>query len=145
MEPSLSQPPRHVDARKPLVGQLDVGISLVVPQQDIEARLVLLDEVVLKRQRFLLVIDQDVIDIARFADQRAGLGVGQPVLIEVAANAGPQDLRFADVDDLCRRRLCTDTLRAQEGAARPFPGADSGTIYLIKLCHVGGSDWHFAR
>ena len=59
----LAQPPRHVDARILLAGQLDVGIGLVVAQQDVEARLLLLDQVVLKRQRFFFVVDQDVVDV----------------------------------------------------------------------------------
>ena len=36
---------------------------------------------------------------ARFGDQRAGFDVGQPVFVEVAAHAGAQVLRLADVDD----------------------------------------------
>ena len=83
----LAQAARHVDARILLAGELDVGIGLVVAQQDVEARLVLLDEVVLERQRFFFVVDQDVVDIARFGDQRAGLDVGQLVVGEVAADA----------------------------------------------------------
>ena len=89
-----------VDARIFLVRQLDVRIGLVVAQQDVEARLVLLDEVVFERQRFFFVIDQDVVDIARFRDEGAGLGVGELVFLEVAADAVSQDLRLADVDDL---------------------------------------------
>ena len=69
----LAQPPRDVDARILLAGQLDVGIGLVVAQQDVEARLVLLDQVVLERQRLLLVVDQDVVDVARLA--RSGVPV----------------------------------------------------------------------
>ncbi len=61
----FAQPPRHVHARIFFAGQLDVRIGLVVAQQDIEARLPLLDEIVLERQRLFLVVDQDVIDVAR--------------------------------------------------------------------------------
>ena len=57
-------------------GELDVGIGLVVAQQDVEARLALLDEVVFERQRLMLVVDQDVLDVDGFAHERAGLGVG---------------------------------------------------------------------
>ena len=95
----LAQAPRDVDARVLLAGQLDVGVGLVVAQQDVEARLVLLDEVVLERQRFFFVVDQDVVDVAGFGDQRAGLDVGQPVVGEVAADAVAQVLGLADVDD----------------------------------------------
>ena len=63
----FQQPARDVDARILFAGQLDVRIGLVVAQQDVEARLVLLDEIVLERQRFFVVVDQDVVDIARFA------------------------------------------------------------------------------
>ena len=56
--------------------ELDVGIGLVVAQKDVEARLALLDEVVFKRERFVLVGDGDVVDVDGLAHERAGLGVG---------------------------------------------------------------------
>ena len=65
----LDQPARHVNARIFLVGQLDVRKRLVVAQQDVEARLPLLDEVVFERQRLFVVVDQDVLDVARVGDQ----------------------------------------------------------------------------
>ena len=65
----LPDPPRDVDARVLLGRQLDVGVGLVVPQQDVEARLPLLDEVVLESQCLLLVIDEDVFDVVGFGDQ----------------------------------------------------------------------------
>jgi hypothetical protein len=89
---------RDVNARILFGGQLDVGISLVVAQQDVETRLPLLDEVVLKRQRLFFVVDQDVIDVGRFGDERAGLGIGEPVVVEVAAHPQAQALGLADVD-----------------------------------------------
>ena len=73
MEPSLiSRRVTYTRGYFSLVS-LMYGIGLVVAQQDVEARLPLLDEVVLERQRFLVVVDQDVVDVARFGDQRAGL------------------------------------------------------------------------
>jgi hypothetical protein len=65
----LAQAARHVDARVALARQLDVRVGLVVAQQHVEARLVLLDEVVLERQRLFFVVDQNVVDVARFRDQ----------------------------------------------------------------------------
>ena len=53
--------PRHVHPRPPLHGQFDVRIRFVVPEQHVEARAVLLDQIVLERQRFLLVVQQDVV------------------------------------------------------------------------------------
>ena len=50
----------------------------------------------------LFVVDLDVIDVARFGDQRAGFRFRQPVFVEVAADAAAKILRFADVDDACR-------------------------------------------
>ncbi len=97
--PVFPQPPGHVHARIILGGELDVRIRLVVAQQDVVARLALLDQVVLERQRFFLVVDVDKIDLASLADQRAGLGVRQAVVVEVAAHAAAQVLRLADIDD----------------------------------------------
>ena len=72
----LDQAARDVDARILFKrGVADVGISLVVAKQDIEFRLVLLDEIVFEGQRFFLIVDDDVIQIGDFADERAGLGV----------------------------------------------------------------------
>ena len=64
--PVFLQPSGDVDARKALVGELDVWIGLVVAQQDVVARLVLLDEIVLECQRFFVVVDKDIVDVSRF-------------------------------------------------------------------------------
>ena len=64
--PVLAQPPRHVHARIFFRRQFDIWISLIVPQQDVVARLPLLDQVVLKRQRLFFVIDLNEIDGPRF-------------------------------------------------------------------------------
>src|SRR5580700_10124691 len=48
----FAQTPRHINSGETLAqGQLHVGISLVVTQQDVKSWLLLLDEVVLERQR----------------------------------------------------------------------------------------------
>ncbi len=65
----LDQAARHVHARILFVGELDVRKRLVIPQQDVEARLPLLDEIVLERQRLFVVVDQDVFDVAGVGDQ----------------------------------------------------------------------------
>ena len=80
--------------------ELDVGIGLVVAQQDVEARLALLDEVVFECEGFVLVGDGDVFEVDGLAHERAGFGVGLRGREEVAAHAGAQVLRLADVDDL---------------------------------------------
>ena len=81
-------------------GELDVGVGLVVAQQDVEAGLALLDEVVFEGQRFVLVGDEDVVDVDGLAHQRAGLGVGLRGFKQVGADARAEVLGLADVDDL---------------------------------------------
>ena len=95
------QPARHVDARVALGRrELDVGIALVVAQQNVIARLLLLDEVVFERQRFAFVGDGDVLDIDCLAKQAAGLGIFGGAVEEVGAHPGAQVLGLADVNDL---------------------------------------------
>ena len=74
------------------------GIGLIVAQQDIEFRLVLLDEIIFERQRFPSIVDHDVIKIGDFAHQRAGLGVLPARFEKIGAHALAQ--RIAP----CRRR-----------------------------------------
>ena len=80
--------------------ELDVRVGLVVAQQDVEARLALLDEVVLEREGLVLVGDGDVLEIHGLAHQRAGLGIGLRGRKEVAAHTRAQVLGLADIDDL---------------------------------------------
>ena len=94
----LAQAPRDVDARILFGGELDIRVSLVVAQQDVVARLPLLDEIVLEREGFFFVVDTDEFEVARLADERAGLGIYEPVFIEVAAHAGAQILGLAHID-----------------------------------------------
>ncbi len=73
----LAQAPRDEDFGEPIgERELDVGVGLIVAQQNVEARLALLDEVVLERQRFMLVGDEDVFDVDGFAHERTGFGIG---------------------------------------------------------------------
>jgi len=113
----LAQAARNVDARVMLAGQLDVRVSLVVAQKNVEARLVLLDEVILERERFLFVVDQNVVDIARFRDQAAGFGVGQLVFGKVAAHAVAEDFGLADIDHAAVRVL----VQIHTGRQRELP------------------------
>jgi hypothetical protein len=65
----LAQAAGYVHARETLgESELHVGVSLVVAQQDIEARLLLLDEVVLEGERLLVIGDHDVVDVDGLAD-----------------------------------------------------------------------------
>ena len=95
----LQQPPRHEDLGEAVPHrQLDVGIAFVVLEQNVEARLALLDQVGFERQRLGLVADQDVFQINGLAHQRARFGVGLRRLQQVRANARAQVLGLAHVD-----------------------------------------------
>ena len=92
----LAQAARGEDARIALAdGQLDVGISLVIAQKDVVARLLLLDEIVLERQRFLLVVDDDVVEIDGLAQQRSGLGIGAAAFQKIRAHPRAQVVGLA--------------------------------------------------
>src|SRR5215469_3442303 len=93
------QPAGDVDPRVAFAHrELNVGVSFVIAQQDVEARLLLLDQIILKRQSFLVVIDYDVIDIDRLAQQAASLGIAK-IACKIRTHTGPQVLRLAHVDD----------------------------------------------
>ena len=81
-------------------GELYIGIGFVVAQQDVEAGLALLDEVVFQRERFVLVVDEDVVDVDGIAHEGAGFGVGLGGFKEVGADPGAEVFGLADVDDL---------------------------------------------
>jgi len=80
-------------------GELDVGIGFVVAEKDVEARLSLLDEVVFKCERFVLVGDKDVVDVDGLAHEGARLGVGLGSFKKIRANARTEVLGLADVND----------------------------------------------
>ena len=97
----LLQPPRHVHARIFFERRVaNVRICLVVAQQHVEFRLVLLDQIVFKRQRLFLVVHDDVIHVGNFAHQRPGLRVLPARLQKVRPHAAAQRTRLAHVQNL---------------------------------------------
>ena len=79
--------------------------------------------------------------IARFGDQGAGFGIGQLVFVEVAADAGAEDFRFADVDDF-PGGVFVQIHSGRERQLRDFfPEEILGQYTLIELCHAGGWVW----
>jgi hypothetical protein len=88
----------EVDPRERLVHRdRDERIGLVVAQADVEARLVLLDEVLLDEQRLLLAGHQQVLDRVDGVGHR--VGAARHRVGEVAGHALADRLRLADVDD----------------------------------------------
>ena len=59
----------------------------------------LLDEIILKRQRLLFVIHQNIVERACDADKSAGFGFGKAFVAEIVAHAGAQVFRFANIND----------------------------------------------
>ena len=81
--------------------KLDIGVGFVVAEKNVEARLLLLDEVVLKGKGFFVVADNDVLDVHGLAKQGAGLGIGfSHPLLKIGADAGAQVLGLANINDL---------------------------------------------
>src|SRR5581483_75410 len=83
----FAQAPGDVDPRVALAqGQLDIGIGLVIAQQDVKARLFLLDKVVLKRKSLFIVVNDDVVNVGGLSDQGAGFGVLGPAFEKIGAH-----------------------------------------------------------
>ena len=88
---------REVDARELLVeGDRDVGVGLVVAQADVEARLVLLDEVLLEQQRLRLGGGDRGLDRVDEGHQLRRAVPGAPG--EVRGDALLERARLADID-----------------------------------------------
>ena len=97
----LLDPPGDQETRELLVRrQLQEGVVLVVPQDDVVAGPVPLDQVRLEDQGLELVGRDDVVEVGDVVDQRVGLRVARAGGLEVGADAGPDGRRLADVDHL---------------------------------------------
>ena len=81
----------------------DVRERLVVPQADVERGPVALDEVLLEVERLRLALRDDHLDARDARDEVADARAGVAAAVEVAAHAGPERLRLADVEDLVAR------------------------------------------
>ena len=122
----LDQPARHVHARIFFKRRVaDVRIGLVVAQQDIEFRLVLLDQTVFQRQGLALVVHDDVIEVRDFPHQRAGLGVQPARFQEIRFHAIAQGTRFPDVQNVSQGVL--------EQIDARLRGKAGGFLYRVPL------------
>ena len=82
--------------------QVEIGKALVVAQQDVVARPVLLDEVVLEDQRLGVGVDDRDLAAAHLAHHRRDLR-RQLVGAKIARHAALEVLRLADVENLAIR------------------------------------------
>src|SRR2546427_6139785 len=98
--PVLDDPTRHQHARPRVPDRdLDAHVALVVLQPDVVARPVLLDEVVLEDERFLVAGGDDGLEVRETLDQEAHLAA-LVAAAEIGAHARTEARRLADVDDL---------------------------------------------
>ena len=115
---SLAAPrtPVEREPRKLLVRrEVDVGVALVIAQQDVVARPELLDEVVLQQQGLALGVGHRDLDAGDLADQCLRLDA-EPGLAEVARHALLQVARLADIEHLAARiQHAIDTRPGGEG------------------------------
>ena len=78
----------------------DVRERLVVAQADVERRPVALDEVLLEVQRLRLALGDDHLDALDAVDHPVDADAHVAAAVEVAADARPERLRLADVEDV---------------------------------------------
>ncbi len=94
--------PRDQDAGKCLAGgQLQVGVVLVVAQEDVVAGILLLDQVVLERQRLDHRVGDDGLEPCRLVEERVDARA-HALRAEVAAHPVPEHARLADVQGFTR-------------------------------------------
>jgi hypothetical protein len=75
-------------------------VRLIVFKQDIETRLVFLDQIGLENESFDLVIDDDELEIRDGFDQSPGLGVLVSARLKILPHAIAEVLGLADIQDL---------------------------------------------
>ena len=97
----LLQLPGHKNPREGFPHcYLNIRIGLVVPQHGIVARAVLLDQIVLKDQRFQLRIRDDIFETLDPADHLQDLRALSPGRLKVLPHPVPEADGLSDVDDL---------------------------------------------
>jgi hypothetical protein len=96
-------PARHQHTRKGFVHrQLQVGVVLVVAQQDVVFRRALLDQVVLERERLDDRVGDDHVKPYHLVQQRVGFRIAA-VGAEIVAHAIAERARLADVNRVAIR------------------------------------------
>ena len=118
-------------------GELDVRVGFVVTQQDIEARLALLDQVIFERERLMFVGYGDVLDVDGLAHERAGLLIVALVRLQkIRSHPRPQVLGLADIDHLTLGVLVQ--VATGRGRNRPYLLNQVHSTSLVPVLSLGG-------
>src|SRR5262249_13107867 len=88
-----------------LRGELAGGVVLVVPQADVVAGAVALDQVRLEDERFQIVAGDDELEVVDLADQGVRLRVAGPRVLEIGAHWAWERGGLPHIDDLALRVL----------------------------------------
>ena len=120
-------------------GDLQVRVALVVAEQDVEARVQRLDQVVLEQQRLGLGAHHRRLQ-ARDARHHVADARAAVVLVEVARDALLQVARLADVEHARRARRSSGRRRAGRAAPPPRPaGARAAPASAVAVAAgIGG-------
>ncbi len=117
----------EVDPREVLVQRdRDVRIGLVVAQADVEARLVLLDEVLLGEQRLGVGVDDQRLDLLDHVEQAAPPAGAR--IAEMRRDSLADRLGLADVDDLAAG-VAEQVHTGLIGQLAPLVGGDDGHCF----------------
>ena len=123
--------PRHQHARKRLVGrQLQVGIVLVVAQQDVVFRRPLLDQVVFEGERLHDRVGDDDVEPRHLVEERIGLRIAA-VGAEIVTDAVAQRPRLPDVNRVAggvEVQIDAGLLRQPGNLLLEFVDAHTGTM-----------------
>ena len=80
----FAKSPGDVDARVALAQrELYIRVCLIVAKKDVEARLALLDEIIFKRERLLVVGNDDVVNVDGLADQGPRFRIVKAAFMEI--------------------------------------------------------------
>jgi hypothetical protein len=90
--------PMHRQARMNIAAEKNVGVRFVVAQQNVVARLIKLDVIVLKQQRFGFGMGYGDIDVMDVTHQRFGFSAAN-VRAKIARKPLFQIFGFADIDN----------------------------------------------
>ena len=111
----------------------DERVGLVVLEVGVEERGVLVDQVLLKDERLVLVADDDVLERVNLIDEQRNLRA-VVLKVHVLAHAGAQLLRLAHVDDLAV--LVLPEVHAGQGRHSIETTLDARDLLCLGFFHV---------